>query len=343
MDKIKYRILWLDIRYGGWGIETKQFRFLLFTFNLVLLLTLSACTENEADLKRPKNANSINSSQIQNQLFPRTNKSNSFETNNRSCQLRSIKLITTNNQGINDSQGSNYVVIFDPKAKNLDFKVSLGLSHPLYTKDAKGKFIRNYLPKQFHEIIDDKNATLNGERPIAAINGDYIDVDNKPQGLNISRGVEYSGAFKDKRSSFGISGGKPEQRRATIQKGRRKEQVLNYNVVGGNGRFYQNGKFKDICRELGEYACYQETSRSMAAITSKGYVIWLVNNSYQDKALYPSQFDDVLEGIAKNNCLGKIQEGMLFDGGFSTGLYFDNKIYVENSNPIGSVFLIYQK
>jgi hypothetical protein len=33
---------------------------------------------------------------------------------------------------------------------------------------------------------------------------------------------------------------------------------------------------------------------------------------------------------------------MLFDGGFSTGLYFDNRIYVENSNPIGSVFLIYK-
>jgi hypothetical protein len=248
-----------------------------------------------------------------------------------------------NNQGNNQEQGSNYVIIFDPKSKKLDFKVSLGVAHPLYAKDAKGKLFKDYVPKRFNEIIADENATLNGKRPIAAINGDYIDVDNKPQGLNISRGVEYSGAFKDKRSSFGISGGRPEQRRATIQKGRRNERILNYNVVGGNGRFYQNGIFKDICRELGEYACYQETSRSMAAITSKGYVIWLVNNSYQDKALYPSQFDDVLEGIAKNNCLGKIQEGMLFDGGYSTALYFDNKIYVENANPIGSVFLIYKK
>jgi hypothetical protein len=93
---------------------------------------------------------------------------------------------------------------------------------------------------------------------------------------------------------------------------------------------------------LGEYACQQETSRSMVAITSKGYVIWLVNNSYQEQALYPDKFDDVLEGISKNYCLGNIQEGMLFDGGFSTGLYFDNKIYVENTNPIGSVFLIYK-
>lgn len=344
MSKIKHYGSWLDIRYRGWGIETKQFRrLLMLTFNLVLLFGLSACSENGVDLKRPRSANSINSSKVRDKLFPITNKSNRFQQVNQNCQLRSIKFITTNNQGISDERGSNYVIIFDPKAKDLDFKVNLGLAHPLYTKDAKGKFIKNYVPKQFHEIISDENATLNGKRPIAAINGDYIDVENKPQGLNISRGVEYSGAFKDKRSSFGISGGRLEQRRATIQKGRRKERMLNYNVVGGNGRFYQNGKFKDICKELGEYACYQETSRSMAAITSKGYVIWLVNNSYQDKALYPSQFDDVLAGIAQNNCLGKIQEGMLFDGGFSTGLYFDNKIYVENSNPIGSVFLIYKK
>jgi hypothetical protein len=54
-------------------------------------------------------------------------------------------------------------------------------------------------------------------------------------------------------------------------------------------------------------------------------------------------FDDVLEGIASNYCLGNIQDGMLFDGGFSTGLFFDNKIYVENTHPVGSVFLIYKK
>jgi hypothetical protein len=71
--------------------------------------------------------------------------------------------------------------------------------------------------------------------------------------------------------------------------------------------------------------------------------ILLVNNFYGEQALYPDRFDDVIERIAKNHCLGKIQEGMLFDGGYSTGLYFDNRIYVENPNPIGSVFLIYKK
>ena len=256
--------------------------------------------------------------------------------------LKSIQFTKTDNKGNDHEYGVNYVIIFDPKSKELDFKVNLGIAHKLYAKDDKGKVRQDYRPRLFYELITNGNSTLNGKRPIAAINGDYSDSKNKPQGLNISRGVEYSGIFKDKRSSFAISGGKPEERKATIQVGKRKEEILNYNVVGGNGRFYENGKFKDICKDLGE-SCAQDTSRSMVAITSKGYVILLVNNADLKQALYPSMFDNVLEGIAENYCLGNIQEGMLFDSGFSTGLYYDNQIYVENSHPVGSVFLIYKK
>jgi hypothetical protein len=90
----------------------------------------------------------------------------------------------------------------------------------------------------------------------------------------------------------------------------------------------------------------------MVAITSKGYVILLVNDikansniqvAANNKELLPNQFDDVLTGIGKNNCLGTIQEGMLFDGGMSPGLFYQNKFYVENFGPIGSVFLIYKR
>ncbi len=82
------------------------------------------------------------------------------------------------------------------------------------------------------------------------------------------------------------------------------------------------------------------------------YVILLVNDfkanssiefSQINQELLPDKFDDVLEGIARNNCLGNIQEGILFDGGMSPGLYYKNKIYVENAGAIGSVFLIYKK
>lgn len=264
----------------------------------------------------------------------------------------SITFLKTNNQGKKDIRGINHVIIFNPKSAVLDFKVNLGLAHQLYAKDARGKLRREYVPKMFHELISDNNSKLNGLEPLAAINADYIDIDNKPQGLNISRGLEYSGEFKNKRSSFGVSAGKPQQRVATIQTGRRKNNILNYNIVGGNGRFYRNGRFKDICQDLGEFACKQATNRSMAAITNKGYVILLVNDSKANsdievsdlnQELLPNMFDDVLTGIANNNCLGNIQEGILFDGGQSPGLYYDKKIYVENTGPIGSVFLIYKK
>ncbi|MEH2156458.1 phosphodiester glycosidase family protein [Nostoc sp.] len=264
----------------------------------------------------------------------------------------SIDFFKTNNQGKKNQRGINNVIIFNPKSAELDFKVNVGLSHQLYVKDARGKLRKEYVPKRFHELIADENAKLNGRLPIAAINADYIGTDDQPQGLNVSRGVEYSGAFKNKRSSFGISGGTPNQRQATIQAGRRKSDILNYNLVGGNGRFYRQGKFKDICQDLGEFACKNAKNRSLAAITNQGYVILLVNDlkansdielSQINQELLPDMFDNVLEGIASNNCLGKIQEGILFDGGMSPGLYYNQKTYVENLGPIGSVFLIYRK
>ncbi len=264
----------------------------------------------------------------------------------------SIEFLQTNNHGERYSKGINHVIIFNPQSPQLDFKVNVGLAHRIYAKDARGRFRREYVPKQFGEIITDANSQLNGKSPIAAINADYIDPKNQPQGLNISRGVEYSGAFKNRRSSFGISGGNPQQRKATMGTGSRGANILNYNMVGGNGRFYNQGRFKDICKALGEFACKGATNRSLVAITSKGYVIFLVNDvkansniqvSANNKELLPNQFDDVLTGIAKNNCLGTIKEGMLFDGGMSPGLFYNNKVYVENLGPIGSVFLIYQK
>lgn len=264
----------------------------------------------------------------------------------------SIEFLRTNNLGKKDEGGINHVIIFNPQSEELDFKVNVGLNHSIYAKDSKGNIRREYVPKKFREIIADENAKLNGQAPIAAINADYIGTDNKPQGLNISRGIEYAGDFQDRRSSFGISGGPADRRIATIQVGRRKEEVLNYNLVGGNGRFYRNGQFKDICEDLGEFACKQVTNRSMAAITDKGYVIFLVNDlkarskievSEVNQELLPDRFDDVLEGIAANNCLGKIQEGILFDGGASPGLFYKNKIHVENLGAIGAVFLIYKK
>src|SRR5919199_4672552 len=310
-------------------MPTREKVFLLAIFLAVLLIYSS--WGNSSGLERQSGFISI----IQFFQDVLRNGTAGFNQQTQQCPiLESITFIRSDNKGNGNVQGSNYILVLDPKAKDLDFKVNLGLTHKLYDKDDNDKYRKKYIPKLFKELISDENSTLDEKQPIAAINADYLGSDNKPEGLNFSRGVEYSGAFKGKRSSFGISGGKPEERRATIQIGRRKQEILNYNVVGGNGRFYQNGKFKNICKDLGE-ACAQETSRSLVAITSKGYVVFLVNNADLEEALYPSMFDDVLEGIAENYCLGKIQEGMLFEGGFSTGLFFNKKIYVENTHPSG--------
>jgi hypothetical protein len=262
----------------------------------------------------------------------------------------SLQFLQLNLQGLPDRNGKTYGVAFNPRSPRLEFKVNLGLDHPLYATDAQDQVRRQYLPRQFRDLISNPNAQLDGQLPIAAINSDYIDTDHTPQGLNISRGVEYSGPFSDSRSSFGISGGDPRSRVATIRVGRRTDDNLNYNLVGGNGRFYTDGEFKDICEALGEYACKQATNRSMAIVTNRGYVIFLVNNEVPGlfgnnapQLLYPDRFDPLIQGVTQQYCLGAPQDGLLFDGGISPGFYYDGKTYVENSGPIGSVFLVYQK
>ena len=255
----------------------------------------------------------------------------------------SVMLIRVTNTGKLANDGANYVMLVNPRSPELDFKVNVGLSHAIYTKTA-GRVKHNYIGKVFSELIRDDNAKLNGRLPFAAINADYIDPQNHPQGLNLSRSWDYSGEFQNSRSSFGISGGDPITRRATIQKGRRSLAIDNYNVVGGNGRFYAQGKFIDICPALGQYACAAATERSLAAITQKGYVIFLVHHdTNNENILLPAAFQLLLQTIATQYKLGDIQDGILFDGGISPGIAYQGQILVENSGPIGSVFLIYQK
>ncbi len=252
------------------------------------------------------------------------------------CEF-SIVFLETDNFGRAKAAGENKVVIFDPRSPRLDFKVNLGLNHLLYETDANGNLLQDYTAKSFRELVTEENAFLDNQKPLAAINADYIDTQNNPQGLNISKGEDYSGEFRDRRSSFSIS----KKRVPSIGIVEIADpDGLNYISVGGNGRFYNNGQFKDICSDLGEYACLESTERSMAAITNQGYVILLTN---REGDLLPAQFEDVLTGISKGYGLGDIQEAVLFDGGKSPSMYFDGEFVNEGPGPIGSVLLIYKK
>ena len=71
-----------------------------------------------------------------------------------------LKLI---NLGEKFDRGINHVIIFNPKSKELDFKVNVGLAHKIYAKE-NGKLRKEYVPKLFGEIISDENALLNGKK-----------------------------------------------------------------------------------------------------------------------------------------------------------------------------------
>lgn len=252
-----------------------------------------------------------------------------------------IKLVQVDNNGKEDPKGQNYAILFNPKSPKLKFKVNVGLSGKIYDclPDSDDQDNCEYVAKKFEDLVWEDNAKLNGKLPFAAINTDYIDELGHPQGFNVSQGVEYSGEFFDSRSSFAIS----KTGKATIQIGPRKDISSNYNAVGGNGCFWKDGEFVDICEALGEYACKESTERSMGAITSLGWVIFLVHDEQLGEAdkLLPKDFEELLTTISEENNLGKITDGILFDGGRSPALMYDGQIYLQNSGDIGSVFLIY--
>lgn len=250
-----------------------------------------------------------------------------------------IDFYQIDNQGKINSSGSNLAIVFDPKSSKLDFKVNLPIDGKIGQIDSQGKLLKAFIPKKFPELINDENSLLDGNKPIAGINADYVDKNNLPQGLNISRGVEYLGYFSGLRSSFAIGN---KNRQSSITIGSRSISDQNYNVVGGNGRFYTNGDFTDICQNLGQYACSQSTNRSMTVITDKQLVIFLVHKSTNQEILLPADFKTLLENFSTNLDLGKPFDGMLFDGGDSPSIFFKDTI-VPGEGNLGSVFLIYQK
>jgi hypothetical protein len=246
------------------------------------------------------------------------------------------------NRGTYEEFGENYVFIFNPSHPNLSVKVNVPITDPIGTTRADGSYKRDYVATSFETLLTNPNSINNNQEPLFGINGDYVDVDFRPQGLNVSEGIIYSGDFATTRSSFAVSRLNEQGRIARIGRGLNDALTTNYNTIGGNGRFYENGEFINICEALGSFACGVATNRSMAAVTSRGFVIFAVHQT-RDVPLLPDQFDDFLEPVAEEYNLGTIQDGLLFDGGRSPGFFYEGEVLVENGGPIGSVFMVYDK
>jgi hypothetical protein len=309
-----------------------KFRWFLVSLTLIAIILVFA-VNNQWLQKRGESDKNLNSASLEGN-YTSPNQCLDWKVG---CQP-GIDFYQLDKAGKLSTSGSNLAIIFDPKSPKLDFKVNLPVVDNLETKTSLSKQNLQFVPKKFGELISDQNSLLNSKKPIAGINTDYVDTSNYPQGLDIIRGQKYLGDFATIRSSFGISkGGAP-----SIQIGSRQSHEDNYNVTGGNGRFYTNGIFKDICQDLGTYACKESTERSMAVITSKQLVIFLLHKSTSSEILLPADFELLLQNLGQNLGVGSPIDGMLFDGGASPSIFFKNQIVAGPGN-IGAVFLIYEK
>lgn len=228
--------------------------------------------------------------------------------------------------------GKGKVFILDPSSKGFSYKVVLPFA------SSAGQEFGFY---NIEQLLDLPTSQVANKKLLFAINSDYIDIDATPQGLNSDQGKVYEGLFAKTRSSFGLSKPDPQGKvSATIAQGLRAKRDDNYFLVGGNGRFYKDFQFINICSALGESACKQETVRSMVAVTDAGYVIFSVYDDISNP-LTPDKFDTYFTNITKHHNLGKIRDGMLFDGGRSPAMWYDGQWQMQSFGPIGSAFSIY--
>ena len=101
------------------------------TLYLISVVTLFSCSGNSEAIQQKAKS----TEQTAQEIIKAKNIKHDPTNKQANCSWQNIKFTISNNQGNNDEQGGNNVIIFDPKSKELDFKVSLGLNHKIYTKD----------------------------------------------------------------------------------------------------------------------------------------------------------------------------------------------------------------
>jgi hypothetical protein len=237
---------------------------------------------------------------------------------------------------IHDSQYDAEILLVNfANPDKVCFKSHIGMSNKVGETSSNGSLLRNYVASGFSDLVADRNSNMNGNRPVAAFNTDFIDGNNAPLDINFIQGNNYSGG----RRWTSLAIGKNNEMRLITTIGNDE-----YNVSGGGPRFYNDGNFDDPCGRLELRGCYDKR-RTIVGITNNNYMIVVVTSS-----LDTNRFDDIL--IKYSNLVGgNVQQGNMFDGGGSPSLAFDenndgifndNDIKRQGGNSLSAALLIFK-
>ena len=105
-------------------------KLVLLAVFFVVLFSLYSCSEDLSELDRQATSGSSDRPQVKEPIQNPKKRNISSNQKKHNCQKFSIKFLQANNEGKNDVQGSNNVIIFDPKSK-CTFANKMSLFNPL--------------------------------------------------------------------------------------------------------------------------------------------------------------------------------------------------------------------
>jgi len=208
------------------------------------------------------------------------------------------------------------------------FRPFVGLKNILGEKSPNGQLKKNYKTDTFTNLLKDPNIKLRDYEPIAAFNTDYFLQNNSPRNINFIQGNDYSGfgnwtslaLSKDNRISFI----------------REKERGL-YNVVGGGPRLFDtfHNYVQPSIDSLGARAVFFDNRRTFIGITSNKKMIAVASTFIPITRIKP-----LLTEIASRSG-GTLEDGMMFDGGGSPSMMYNNTIKIQSNTSISPLLLVF--
>ncbi|MBL8015133.1 MAG: phosphodiester glycosidase family protein [Candidatus Doudnabacteria bacterium] len=220
----------------------------------------------------------------------------------------------------------NVLVVDLHNPEQVCLKSHVGIEGKIGDKDPDGSLKKNFKASKFSELVNDDNAYLGDERPVASFNTDYVDMDDSPMDINYVQGHDYSGWRNW--TSMVIS--RENNIEFTTNKGNY------YNVVGGGPRIFQDGNFTDPCNAIGGTACHLLRQRTVVGVTDNNKMIAIVTGT-----LFTNEIDDKLNLYAARYG-GKIVDGNLFDGGGSPSMVYKGDIKREGNNLLSAALLVFE-